>query len=100
MRTTAICARQRLTPNCAWRHSGVRLEPHDAAVVRLTAKTTLTPATHIAFDTKQHFRASIPPCDKHMFVVMFSQFRPGHGICDQRFMTTPYKSIAENNVSK
>lgn len=65
MRTTAICARQRLTPNCAWRHSGVRLEPHDAAVRRLTAKTTLTPVKHTAFDTRQHrLDADICICKK------------------------------------
>ena len=74
MRTTAICARQRLTLNCAWRHSGVRLEPHDAAVARLTAKTTLTPATHIAFNARQ---LRFDACKKHMFVVICCRFRPG-----------------------
>ena len=34
--------------NCAWRQSGVRLEIHRAAVLSLTAETTLTPAMHFA----------------------------------------------------
>lgn len=64
--------------------------------LRLTAKTTLTPATHIRFDTKQHFRADILACEKHMFVVMHGRFRPEQRIGDQRSPKTPYKSIAEN----
>ena len=66
--------------------------------LRLTAETTLTPATHTAIDTKQHFRADILPCEKHMFVVMRYRFGPGSDIYDHLSTKTPYKSIAENNA--